>query len=45
MAPYPNRDQLVIFDADGTPIDAFGHVACRPLGADKALRATSGAGS
>lgn len=23
MAPYPNRDQLVIFDADGTTIDAF----------------------
>lgn len=23
MGPYPNRDQLVIFDADGTTIDAF----------------------
>lgn len=23
MAPYPNRDQLVIFDADGTTVDAF----------------------
>lgn len=23
MASYPNRDQLVIFDADGTTIDAF----------------------
>ena len=23
MAPYPNCDQLVIFDADGTTIDAF----------------------
>jgi phosphoglycolate phosphatase len=23
MTPYPNRDQLVIFDADGTTIDAF----------------------
>ncbi|HRD34842.1 MAG TPA: haloacid dehalogenase-like hydrolase [Rhodocyclaceae bacterium] len=23
MAPYPNHDQLVIFDADGTTIDAF----------------------
>lgn len=23
MAAYPNRDQLVIFDADGTTIDAF----------------------
>ena len=23
MDPYPNRDQLVIFDADGTTIDAF----------------------
>ena len=23
MVPYPNRDQLVLFDADGTTIDAF----------------------
>ena len=35
MASYPNHDRLVIFDADGTTIDAFDNFACIPLGEGK----------
>ena len=45
LATLLDDSQPQMSQADGSPIDAFGHVACRPVGADKAPRATSGAGS